>query len=82
MEESVVKRLGKHRIVQELRRGGLPVVYQGVGTSVVRTWSLKLLAPRLVWDKGFVSCFRRPARSIAGRDDHGVRDRHLAMSPN
>ncbi|MBI5095386.1 MAG: serine/threonine protein kinase [Candidatus Hydrogenedentes bacterium] len=57
--------LGKYRIVRELGRGGMGVVYLAEDTQLQRDIALKLLNPWLNSDQDFVDRFRVEARSIA-----------------
>jgi serine/threonine-protein kinase len=57
--------LGKYRIQAELGRGGMAVVYRGYDPALDRLVAVKVLAPHLVWQEGFVERFLREARSAA-----------------
>ena len=58
-------RLGKYEIQAELGRGGMGVVYLGRDPLLERKVAIKVLAPHLVWEEGFVERFLREARSAA-----------------
>jgi hypothetical protein len=62
-------RLGEFRIVRELGRGGMGVVYEAEQPSLRRRVALKVLPPALCNDARLVSRFRREAEA-AGRLRH------------
>jgi predicted Ser/Thr protein kinase len=57
--------IGKYRIVQEIGRGGMGVVYAGHQTELDRPVAIKVLAPHLAWEKTFVDRFLHEARMAA-----------------
>src|SRR5512137_2619370 len=61
--------LGKYKIIEEIGRGGMGAVYKAYDPFLDRTVAIKLLAPHLVWEPGFVERFMREARA-AGRLQH------------
>ena len=65
MNELVSKRLGKYQILEEIGRGGFAAVYRSLDIKLDRIVALKVLAPHLVWDKGFVARFKREAKTVA-----------------
>jgi serine/threonine protein kinase len=70
-EESPVT-LGKYRVIKELGRGGMGVVYLARDTELNRDVALKCLAPALSTNPEFVSQFKREARAVAGLSDPRV----------
>jgi hypothetical protein len=56
---------GKFRILHELGRGGMGIVYAAEDTLLKRTVALKLLHPALSLDDGFVQRFQKEARAVA-----------------
>jgi len=57
--------LGKYRILEEIGRGGMGVVYKAHDTVLDRLVAIKVLAPHLTWDQEFVKRFLHEARSAA-----------------
>jgi serine/threonine protein kinase len=58
-------RLGEYRIVREIGRGGMGVVYEAEQESLSRRVALKLLAPGALGDATQVERFQREARAAA-----------------
>jgi serine/threonine protein kinase/regulator of sirC expression with transglutaminase-like and TPR domain len=58
-------RLGDFRIVREVGRGGMGIVYEAVQESLGRRVALKVLARGTATDSVFLERFRREARSAA-----------------
>jgi len=59
------RQLGKYEIQAEIGRGGMGLVYRGYDHLLDRRVAIKVLAPHLVWEPGFVERFLREARSAA-----------------
>jgi serine/threonine-protein kinase len=57
--------LGPFKIVSELGRGGMAVVYKAFQTDLQRTVALKILPPELSLDKSYLQRFLQEARSAA-----------------
>jgi branched-chain amino acid transport system substrate-binding protein len=58
-------RLGKYEIQAEIGKGGMGIVYLGYDPLLDRQVAIKVLAPHLVWEEGFVERFLREARAAA-----------------
>lgn len=58
-------RLGKYEIRSMIGRGGMGTVYLGYDPLLDRQVAIKVLAPHLVWEEGFVERFLREARAAA-----------------
>ena len=69
MTDTPSQQRGKYHILQEIGRGGFGVVYQAHDPGLDRIVALKVLAPYLMVDPGFVAQFHREAQLVA-RLDH------------
>ena len=58
-------RLGKYQIQTEIGKGGMGQVFLGYDAMLERQVAIKVLAPHLVWETGFVERFLREARAAA-----------------
>ncbi len=61
----VGKQLSKYQIQAEIGKGGMGMVYLGYDPLLDRKVAIKVLAPHLVWEEGFVERFLREARAAA-----------------
>ena len=61
----MVDRIGHYRIVAELGRGGMGIVYKAHEESLNRFVAIKVLGEHLTEDPGHVERFLREARSAA-----------------
>ena len=64
------KTVGKYRLLGELGRGGMSIVYTGLQTSLNRTVAIKMLSHELSLDEEFGKRFRQEAQIIAALN-HG-----------
>lgn len=60
-----MERIGHYRIVEEMGRGGMGVVYKGYEESLSRFVALKVLGEHLTRDPQFVKRFQREAQAVA-----------------
>ncbi|MBN1956421.1 MAG: protein kinase [Anaerolineae bacterium] len=66
MEDSLIgEKLSKYKLLEEIGRGGMGVVYKGYDPVLDRCVAIKVLAPHLAWEKEFVERFMREARAAA-----------------
>ena len=61
-----LKRLGDFRIIREIGRGGMGIVYEAEQESLGRRVAMKVLPRQLVIDAGYLRRFKREARIAAG----------------
>ena len=64
--------IGPYRILREIGRGGMGVVYEAADDALDRTVALKIIAPELAADADFRARFTREARSHAALDSPHV----------
>jgi tetratricopeptide (TPR) repeat protein len=57
--------LGKYRIIEEIGRGGMAVVYKAVHPVLGRYVAIKVLPPQFTFEKKFVERFRREATAAS-----------------
>jgi predicted Ser/Thr protein kinase len=73
MSQSLVgSNLGKYQITAEIGKGGMGLVYQGYDPLLDRQVAIKVLAPHLIWEPGFVERFLREARAAARLKHTGI----------
>ena len=65
MIDLVGKTLGQYRIVGELGRGGMAIVYEAYQPSLNRAVAIKVLPQQFTFDKTFVQRFLQEARAAA-----------------
>src|SRR5262249_2836618 len=59
------RQLGEYRLVREIGRGGMGVVYEAEQESLGRRVALKVLPPEAVRDPRYLQRFQREARAAA-----------------
>lgn len=65
-------RLGSHRLVREIGRGGMGVVYEALDESLGRKVALKVLPFHSHTSPGCLERFQREARAAAGLQHRGI----------
>ncbi|HHN47204.1 MAG TPA: hypothetical protein ENN09_07165 [Planctomycetes bacterium] len=64
--------LGPYKVVSEIGRGGMGVVFKAHDPVLDRDAAVKILSPHLASDESFVKRFVREARAVAGLDHPGI----------
>lgn len=67
-----IARVGKYRLIRELGRGGMGVVYLAEDSRLLREVALKVLHPALTLDTEFVTRFASEAQAIAALTHPGI----------
>ncbi len=57
--------LGNFKIIEEISRGGVAIIYKGFQTNLNRYVAIKVLPPQLTTDPDLVERFRREAQAVA-----------------
>ena len=60
-----IKQVGKYRLIGELGRGGMAIVYEGLHPTLHKTVAIKMLSHELVYDVDFCTRFKNEAKIIA-----------------
>ncbi len=66
------ERLGDYRLVREIGRGGMGLVYEAQQISLQRTVALKVLPPHLTLSRTRIERFRREAQAAAKLQHPGI----------
>ena len=72
MKDLIGSTLGQYRIVEEIGRGGMAVVYRAYQASLERHVAIKVLPPQFAFDSTFINRFLQEARAAAGLKHHNV----------
>jgi CRP-like cAMP-binding protein len=73
LEGGAMRQVGKYRLVNELGRGGMAIVYQGFHDILKRTVAVKMLPHNMIYEADFLGRFTDEARIIAElRHEHIV----------
>jgi tRNA A-37 threonylcarbamoyl transferase component Bud32 len=64
MEQGGIRQVGKYRLVGEIARGGMAVVYEGVHPTLDRPVAIKMLSHALIYQRHFAERFRNEAKII------------------
>ena len=66
------KMIGKYQLVDELGRGGMSVVFNGIHTTLKRSVAVKMLNHQLAFDVKFCEQFQQEAFLIAGLNHENI----------
>lgn len=65
LENDQIRQVGKYKLLGELGRGGMAIVYEGLHPTLGRTVAVKMLSHELVYDQEFATRFKNEAKIIA-----------------
>lgn len=65
MKSGAIRKVGKYRLVDELDRGGMSIVYEGIHPALERPVAIKMLAHEMVYRPHFQERFRNEAKIIS-----------------
>ncbi len=65
LEDEGIKHVGDYKLLGELGRGGMAIVYEGLDPTLGRTVAIKMLSHALVYDQDFAARFKNEAKIIA-----------------
>jgi len=65
LDSDAIKQVGKYRLLSELGRGGMSIVYEGFHPELHRVVAVKMLSHELLYRPEFAERFRYEARTIA-----------------
>ncbi|HEU5180825.1 MAG TPA: serine/threonine-protein kinase, partial [Candidatus Polarisedimenticolia bacterium] len=72
MKPPTGKKLGHYRLLEEIGRGGMGVVYRALDTKLEREVALKVLPKEATADPERLERFRREARAVAALNHPGI----------
>jgi serine/threonine protein kinase len=72
LQSGQIRQVGKYRLVGEIGRGGVAIVYEGIHPQLQRTVAIKMLSHALVYDQEFSHRFRNEAKIIAGLEHENI----------
>jgi tetratricopeptide (TPR) repeat protein len=72
LERATPERVGSYRIVREIGRGGMGVVFEAIDEPLGRRVALKVLPPELLTSPSARARFRREAELVARIDHTGI----------
>jgi serine/threonine protein kinase len=66
LEGDNIKKVGKYKLVGELGRGGMALVFEGLHPELHTAVAIKMLSHELVYDEEFAARFKEEAKILAG----------------
>lgn len=67
-----IKQIGKYRLVGELGRGGMAIVFEGLHPTLRTTVAIKMLSHELVYDVDFCTRFKNEAKIVASLEHENI----------
>ena len=65
MDDLTGKMIGKYKVIEEIGRGGMAVVYKGIDTLLGRMVAIKIILPDQTTSEKFVKRFLKEAKALA-----------------
>lgn len=72
LEGNNIKQVGKYRLVGELGRGGMALVFEGLHPTLNSSVAIKMLSHELVYDEEFASRFKEESKILAGLQHENI----------
>ena len=72
METGSMRQVGKYKLIGELGRGGMAIVFEGLHPTLNTTVAIKMLSHELVYDEDFCTRFKNEAKIIAALQHENI----------
>jgi len=72
LEGNNIKQVGKYKLVGELGRGGMALVFEGLHPTLNSSVAIKMLSHELVYDEEFATRFREESKILAGLQHENI----------
>ncbi|MBL4846079.1 MAG: protein kinase [Planctomycetes bacterium] len=72
LEGNNIKKVGKYRLVGELGRGGMALVFEGLHPTLNSSVAIKMLSHELVYDEEFATRFKAESKIMAGLQHENI----------
>ncbi len=72
MQGDSIRKVGKYKLVGELGRGGMAMVFEGLHPQLHTAVAIKMLSHELVYDEEFAARFKEEAKILAGLEHENI----------
>lgn len=72
MQGDSIRQVGKYKLVGELGRGGMAMVFEGLHPQLHTAVAIKMLSHELVYDEEFAARFKEEAKILAGLEHENI----------
>ncbi|MEK7866061.1 MAG: serine/threonine-protein kinase, partial [Planctomycetota bacterium] len=72
LQDDAIHQVGKYKLIGELGRGGMSIVYEGLHPSLSKTVAIKMLSHELVYESDFSERFKNEAKIIGALDHENI----------